>query len=72
MEDYRFIRYFIDSDGAIWSGPHSPEDNMHYAKLDNDGQSRVLRSSYKPKFCVEISPREAARLLRLRSEGYSI
>ena len=31
MTDYRQIHYYLDDFGALWRGPVSPGENLHYA-----------------------------------------
>lgn len=66
--DYTRISYYIDSIGRLWCGPFGPDDNLHYASVEDGCKALVCSRSDLPKYCVEISPWQAAQELERRGE----
>ena len=70
-QDYRFIRYWMDADGNIWSGPHSPMDTLHYGKVKEEG-ALVLERTERHPLWVEMTPLQAARHLEYKALGFIV
>lgn len=67
--DYNYITYFVADDGHVWKGPVSPEDNLHWARMEGRHDITgdpiwVCRRSEPPQLVSVLQYDDIARLYR--------